>query len=175
MKSWLREIVLVAVAAFIGFAFGWLSKEIEYRQTKRDLASALYGEMAAVIRYEIPSVTYLKGLLAPLENNVDEWEPDDVPPERSFFVFQANADKIGILGTEIAPRVAEFYILANRLRENARYLGTGFKGLEISDKRFWLKRAIERQEEWSRSGFEIVEQLRVVAGTTVTISYEKLK
>lgn len=164
--EWVKNFLIAAVAAVLAVVGSAYLQDRQQQINARSLASALAGEMSAVIKYEIVSADYLEGLLATLRRGED-WKPVDRPPERNFMIYEGNAQAIGILGNQYPGQIAEFYGLANRLREHVRFLGSEFGDLSQSDKLFWLEKTIEAQRKWTANGFSIVRELAEFAKVDV--------
>lgn len=142
-------------------------------ETKTGLASAVLGEISALIKYQagLPPFTYLNSAFVTVKAEpacLDEFpddlkkqdeclkdliEPIDKPPERFFVIYESNSDKLGVLGPALSKHIARFYTVANLLREKARLLGDGrFMRFRKPDKLIWVKGYIKLHKEWVLSG-----------------------
>lgn len=143
-----------AVVALIG-TYGLQLDQRDW--SKQSLASAYIGDINARITH--PRIKYLTGLLSTLERG-EGWSPFDQPSPHSFIMYEATADKLGILGPTFSKTIAEYYKLETISEENYRVLGDGrYLKLKYEDKIFFLKSYIKLEESQVARGKKIIDSL----------------
>lgn len=143
----------------------WIVAPAERDWTKRSLASALIGEIGETANVrQNRYARFAKDILARVEQGDFEWEPIGQPPERLFVIYEATADKLGLLGPKLCETIARFYVAENGLRESDRFFGDGrFMKLNPENRKIWLRAYVKRQEELVLDANKAVSELREIS------------
>ena len=148
------------------------SKELAWRDkvaqqertwTKDNVAAAFAGEVEGIILEQQLKVRWPKGLLVELENPEirDKSKPTGIKPEKDFVIFNALANKIGLLGPCLSRKLARLYKLKSFDIRQETFLVVGdYMSLELTDKKFWMKRYISLIERVEQEGKDTLSALQ---------------
>ncbi|HMJ67036.1 MAG TPA: hypothetical protein VK615_16960 [Candidatus Binatia bacterium] len=114
------SLLSVIVGGALALAGGFLTKLWECRREQRALAFALAGEIGAII-----DVAERRKYLPHIRETIAKVEAGEKPrrvrirAEQNYFVvYEANAEKVGLLPRQIARDVARFYTLMKAILED---------------------------------------------------------
>ncbi|MCH9011292.1 MAG: hypothetical protein IIC21_11755 [Chloroflexi bacterium] len=175
--SKIKVVIVTGFMTLLAVGVGWLgpyfiaSEERAWRDktaqqertwTKDNVAAAFAGEVEGIILEQQLKVRWPKGLLVELENPEirDKSKPTGIKPEKDFVIFNALANKIGLLGPCLSRRLARLYKLKSLDIRQETYLVVGdYMSLKLTDKKFWMKGYISLIEKVEQEGKDTLSAL----------------
>ncbi len=119
--SWFVPLISTSVGGVLAIAGGFLANYSQARNERKNVAGALAGEISALLEI-IRKRQYLEAI----DKYINAMETDQrarnfrLAARHSYFtVFEANADKLGVLPNCCASEVAKFYVIVKSLMEDA--------------------------------------------------------
>ena len=159
--NWSSSLALV-IGIILGVGATEYSTWRERSHTRESLKSAFMGEISAMatqntVLGRIETWEYHVNSLKQGEDHCVVMEQ----PERHFVVFEANADKLGMLPAPLPGKVSTFYATANALRSNLRQLACPkAERFSVAEQIRSLDIVLKRWREWSALGTEIIADLK---------------
>ncbi len=158
----IRSGILVILGAFIVGIVQYLNLLEERAWTNDSIAAAFAGEVEGIILEQQLKSGWPKSLLVELEKpeTSDKWKPTGIIPEKDFVIFNALADKIGLLGPCLSRRLARLYELKSLDIRQETYLVAGdYMRLDLEDKIVWMKGSISLIEKVEQEGKDTLHAL----------------
>jgi len=117
-------------AVLVGFLGHFVVEDYRRFRDSKAIAAALAGELSSIIS----SLTNLRDGLTGMKELLDQGQPMALPemPDQSSPIFEANAEKIGLLGVDLAEGVAFTYDQVRAFRTSFQLLSkhhTTYTGL----------------------------------------------
>lgn len=157
------ENVAPALIAFtstflVGFGAHFLAEDYRRFRESKALAAALAGEIGS-IGLSLPG---LRTVLTQVKDLLDEGKPITLPEmlDQSSPIFEANAEKIGLLGADFAGRVASTYDQIKAFRTSFQLLSKHHTTMDPSWSGLVVGRCLQLVESNQPNAEALIENLK---------------
>jgi hypothetical protein len=159
----IRQGVIALAGAVIGGAIAFLGQYFLQRSERRELARrvamGLAGEIEALI-----SIVERRHYISELNKLAQSPDPPHmaISVARNYFrAFEANVDKLGLLGGDLSAKVAGFYVRSSAVLEDFSTISNpGFASLAAADRQKYYATTAALLEETMSLGKETATGLR---------------
>lgn len=120
MENVAPALIAFTAAVLVGFGGHFVAEDYRRFRDSKAIAAALAGELRSIIL----SLPELHTSLIGMKDLFDNLQPVSLPemPDQSSPMFEANAEKIGLLGVDLAGGVAFLYDQINAFRTSFQLL-----------------------------------------------------
>lgn len=107
MENVAPALIAFTSAILVGFGGHFAAEDYRRFRDSTAIAAAMAGELGSILL----SLPGLHTVLTSMKGRLDELQPISLPevPDQSSPIFEANAEKVGLLGVDFAKRVAFTY------------------------------------------------------------------
>jgi len=166
MFEWLKGVSGVMIGGLLVIVSNFGFDFVQDRQTRQSLISAFIGDIVARQTIEAQRLETWEDDLD-LLITVDalrkpEGRPWLMPEEpKGYIIFEANAGKLGILESPLPEKIANFYLISERLRAEIRLLG-GEKILAANtrERDRAVKEHRQTRRHWEAAATDLLTALR---------------
>jgi hypothetical protein len=127
MENVVPALIAFTSTVLVGFGAHFLAEDYRRFRDSTAIAAALAGEMGSIVL----SLPGLRTVLSEMKDLLDEQKPIALPemPDQTSPIFEANAEKVGMLGVDFARRVAFTYDQIRAFRTSFQLLSKHHKTL----------------------------------------------
>ncbi|WP_191490014.1 hypothetical protein [Pseudomonas sp. FEN] len=158
MENIAPALVAFTAAVLVGFGSHLVAEDYRRFRDSKAIAAALAGELRSIM-LSLPdlydSLTKMKGLL-------DNQQKISLPemPDRPSPIFEANAEKVGLLGVELAGEVSFIYDQIGAFRTSFQLLSKHHTTMDPPWSSLLVGRCIQLIKDNQPKGDPIVEDLK---------------
>lgn len=147
--------VMTLFGVGVGGLWPYFIASEERAWTKDNVAAAFAGEVEGIILEQRVKMRWPRDLLTALKDKTkaDYWDPTGIKPEKDFVIFNALADKIGMLGPCLSRKLARLYKLKSFDIKLETFLVSGaYMKLTRPDKIVWMTSYVDLIERVEQEG-----------------------
>ncbi|MBD8091750.1 hypothetical protein IFT48_17295 [Pseudomonas fluorescens] len=159
----ISALVAFTAALLVGFGAHFVTEDYRRFRDSTAIAAALAGEMGSIIL----SLPGLRTVLIQVKDLLDERKPIALPemPDQSSPIFEANAEKIGLLGADFAGRVAFTYDQIRGFRTSFQLLSKHHTTMDPSWSGLVAARCLQLVESNQPKAEILVDNLKLYSET----------
>ncbi|VVP32105.1 hypothetical protein PS874_04266 [Pseudomonas fluorescens] len=158
MESVAPALIAFTAAVLVGFGSHFVAEDYRRFRDSKAIAAALAGELRSIML----SIPELHTSLTRMKDLLDSLQPIPLPemPDQSSPMFEANAEKVGLLGVELAGGVAFLYDQIRAFRSSFQLLSRHHSKMDPSWSSLLVGRCIQLIDSNKLEANNLIENLQ---------------
>lgn len=158
MENVAPALIAFTSALLVGFGSHFVAEDYRRFRDSKAIAAALAGELDS-IKSSLPE---LRTVLPQMRDLLDKLNPISLPemPDQSSPIFEANAEKVGLLGVDLAGRVAFIYDQIRTFRTSFQLLSKHHTTMDPSWSSLLVGRCLQLVESNELKVMTLIENLQ---------------
>ena len=163
MENVVPALIAFTSTVLVGFGAHFLAEDYRRFRDSTAIAAALAGEMGSIVK----SLPGLRTALVQMKDLLDEQKPIPLPemPDQSSPIFEANAERVGLLGVDFAGRIAFTYDQIRAFRTSFQLLSKHHTTMESPWSSLLAGRCLQLVEDNQSDAETLVDNLKLYSDT----------